>query len=274
MNLQASSAALAFALGLWTAIQPCPMTANLAAVSYLGRRAGTTGVAILTAALYAAGQVVAYVVLALVVLEGIAADWRLATWLQQHVNEVLGPVWMLAGMVLLDLISFRLPGAKLGFLYSPLPPGEGQGVRGGSRTTLKWWRKTAHPRPNPLRVPTEGWSGAGTWISAWGMWSALPLGVVLALGFCPVSAAIFFVDLLAIARTGGSHVVYPAIYALGAALPVLVFAALLSAGSHWLGSALNRTQQVQRWLNRIAGGVLLAVGIYYALRFNFQWPVI
>jgi threonine/homoserine/homoserine lactone efflux protein len=57
---------------------------------------------------------------------------------------------------------------------------------------------------------------------------------------------------------------------LGAALPVIVFAAGLGAGSRWLGSALNRTQQVQRWLNRIAGGVLLAVGIYYALAFNFE----
>ena len=92
---------------------------------------------------------------------------------------------------------------------------------------------------------------------------------MLALGFCPVSATIFFVDLLTIAAGGGSHVVYPAFYALGAALPVLAFAAGLGAGSRWLGSALNRTQQVQRWLNLAAGGVLLAIGIYYALRFNF-----
>ena len=98
----------------------------------------------------------------------------------------------------------------------------------------------------------------------------MPLGIVLALGFCPVSAAIFFVDLLTIAAGGGSHVVYPAIYALGAALPVLALAAGLGAGSRWLGSALNRTQQVQRWLNWAAGGVLLAIGIYYALKFNFE----
>ena len=106
-------------------------------------------------------------------------------------------------------------------------------------------------------------------VNAWGAWIALPLGIVLALGFCPVSATIFFVDLLTISAGGGSHVVYPAVYALGAALPVLVFAALLDAGSRWLGSLLNRMQQVQRWLNLAAGGVLLAVGIYYALRFNF-----
>ena len=203
------------------------MTANLAAVSYLGRRTGSPGSALFAALLYAAGQVIAYVVLAVLVLEGITADRPLSVFLQQHVNQILGPVWILTAMVLLDLIHFRLPGV---------------------RATTEWQSK----------------------VNAWGAWSALPLGIVLALGFCPVSATIFFLDLLTIARNGGSHVVYPAIYALGAALPVLVFAAGLGAGSRWLGSALNRTQQVQRWLNRAAGGVLLIIGIYYSLKFNLE----
>ena len=34
-------------------------------------------------------------------------------------------------------------------------------------------------------------------IDAWGLWGSLPLGFVLALAFCPVSAASFFVSLLA-----------------------------------------------------------------------------
>ncbi len=227
MNLQEPSAAMAFGLGLWTAVQPCPMTANLAAVSYLGRRAGSPVNALFAALLYAAGQMIAYVGLAWLVLEGIASRWRLSEFLQQHVNQILGPVWILTAMVLLELIRFRLPGVGVG---------------------AKWQSK----------------------INAWGTWNALPLGVMLALGFCPVSAAIFFVDVLAIAAGGGSHLVYPAIYALGAALPVLAFAVLLGAGSRWLGSVLNRTQQVQGWLNRVAGGVLLAVGIYDALKFNFE----
>ena len=227
MNLQEPSAAMAFGLGLWTAVQPCPMTANLAVVSYLGRRAGSPGNALFAALLYAAGQMIAYVGLAWLVLEGIASRWRLSEFLQQHVNQILGPVWILTAMVLLELIRFRLPGVGVG---------------------AKWQSK----------------------INAWGTWNALPLGVMLALGFCPVSAAIFFVDVLAIAAGGGSHLVYPAIYAVGAALPVLAFAVLLGAGSRWLGSVLNRTQQVQGWLNRVAGGVLLAVGIYDALKFNFE----
>ena len=227
MNLLEPSAALAFGLGLWAAVQPCPMTANLAAVSYLGRRAGSSASALWAALLFAAGQVIAFVALALVVLAGLAADWRLSEWLQGHVNHVLGPVWMLTAMVLLGLIRFRLPGVRVG---------------------PKWQ----------------------SMIDAWGTWSGLPLGIILALGFCPVTATIFFVDLLTIAASGGSHVLYPALYALGAALPVLAFAVFLAAGARWLGAALNRTQQVQRWLNRAAAGVLLAVGLYYVLAYNLE----
>ena len=100
MNLHDSSAAVAFGLGLWTAVQPCPMTANLAAVSYLGRRAGSPGERNLRRAALLRG-----------------ADDRLrppglphpgrhrlglaaVEWLQQHVNQILGPVWILAAMVL------------------------------------------------------------------------------------------------------------------------------------------------------------------------------
>ncbi len=51
---------------------------------------------------------------------------------------------------------------------------------------------------------------------------------------------------------------------------MIAFAAGLAAGSRWLGAALHRTQQVQRWLNRVAGAVLLVIGVYYSLRFNFE----
>jgi cytochrome c-type biogenesis protein len=234
MNMHEPSALLAFGLGLWTAVQPCPMTANVAAVSYLGRRAGTPLSAIGVAVLYAAGQTIAYVSLALLVLEGIASAWRVSAWLQQNVNLVFGPVWILAGMALLGLLPIRLPRPRLDSLSANLTERDKTAVR------------------------------------ARAAWCALPFGILLALGFCPVTATIFFVDLLTIALTDGSHVVYPCVYALGAALPVLVFAVLLSAGSSWLGSILNRAQQVQRWLNWSVGGVLLVLGIYDALKFNFE----
>ncbi len=238
MSLHEPTAALAFTLGLWTAVQPCPMTANVAAVVWLGRRAESVRGGVLAALLFVAGQTIAYVSLSWLVLGGIAASWRLSAFLQQHVNEFLGPAWIIAGMVLLGLIEFRLPRFP-----SPLPPGEGQGVRADSCATRG--------------VPK---------ISSW---SALPLGIVLAMAFCPVTAVLFFVNLVTIARSGSSHVVYPLVYAIGASLPVAGLALLLGTGSRWLGTAFDSAQRMHWWLNRAAGVVLLAVGVYYALRFDF-----
>jgi len=227
MNLHEPSAAVAFGLGLWTAVQPCPMTSNVAVVAWLGRRAGSIPQGVFAVLLFVLGQTLAFVVLAWLVLAGVASSWRLSIFLQQHVNEFLGPMWIFIGMVLLGLIDFRLP--RLAWSASHLPDGEGT-----------------------IRV-----------------WTAFPLGVMLALAFCPVTAVLFFVNLVTIATTNGSHVLYPTVYALGAAMPVAAFALLFSAGSRWLGIAFRRTQQVQSWLNRATGAVVLLVGIYYALRFNF-----
>ena len=151
-------------------------------------------------------------------------------------------MWIVAGMVLLGLIEFRLP---------------------------RIWRACSPLRAPPTAARCPAWSGDGTSR----IWTAFLLGILLALAFCPVTAVLFFVNLLTIAAAGGSRVLYPLLYALGAALPVAVLALLLGAGSEWVGTVLNRTQQVQRWLNRLAGGVLLALGVYSCLRFNFGlWP--
>ncbi len=226
MNLHEPSATVALALGFWTAVQPCPLTANLAAVAWLGRRVGTIAGGILAASLFIAGQVIAYVGLAWLVLAGVASSWRLSAFLQQHVNELLGPIWILTAMVLLGLLRFRLPSLR-----------------------------RAAPRPT-----------GGEIIS---IWTSLPLGIMLALAFCPVTAVLFFVNLLTIAAAGNSHFLYSLLYALGAALPVAAFSLLLGTGSRWLGIAWDRTRQVQQWLNWVAGAVLLVVGLYSCLRFNF-----
>lgn len=130
MNLQEPSAAVAFGLGLWAAVQPCPMTANVAAVAWLARRAEPVRAhasrRLFAAVLFILGQTVTYVALAWLALAGIASSSRISLFLQGHVNEVLGPVWIVAGMVLLGLIEFRMP--RVGRAFSPRPPGEGQGV--------------------------------------------------------------------------------------------------------------------------------------------------
>jgi hypothetical protein len=99
--LPAISAALG--LGIWTAVQPCPMATNVTAISYLGRRVDSPRWVLLAGLLYALGRALAYVVLAVLVVESLQAS-RVSLFLQAHVRPLVGPVLMVLGMFFLNLI--------------------------------------------------------------------------------------------------------------------------------------------------------------------------
>ncbi len=61
-----------FSLGLATAIGPCPLATNLAALSYLARRASEKRWVVLWGLLYMLGRALAYLGLAVVVVAGLA----------------------------------------------------------------------------------------------------------------------------------------------------------------------------------------------------------
>ena len=99
----------ALGLGIWTAVQPCPMATNIAAISYLGRRADSPRWVLLAGLLYALGQALVYVVLAIVLLGSLHAA-RVSVFLQTNGNRLIGPVLVLLGMFFLELIPVIWPG--------------------------------------------------------------------------------------------------------------------------------------------------------------------
>ncbi len=106
-------------------------------------------------------------------------------------------------------------------------------------------------------------------VDRWGVWGAGLLGIVFALSFCPVSAALFFGSLVPLAANHGSPLLLPAVYGIGTALPVAVFALLIAAGTGHLGKAVNRLQAFEVWARRVTGVVFVSVGIYETLRSTF-----
>lgn len=100
----------ALGLGIWTAANPCPMATNIAAIAFLSRRLGSIRQTVLAGLLYAFGGMLAYVALAMLLVAGVHAS-PLAAFLERHMHRVLGPVLILAGMLLLGLI--RLPSVSL-----------------------------------------------------------------------------------------------------------------------------------------------------------------
>ncbi len=217
----------AFWLGLLTSISPCPMATNLAAVSYIGGRVGggRRG-ALVSGTAYVVGRALAYAAVGAIVVLGLLSIPAVANFLGQYMNLILGPLLIVVGMVLLDLI-------RLGFSTSLGSEGLKKRAAGG------------------------------------GPFGAMFLGVLFALSFCPVSAALFFGSLVPLAVDHGSIFALPMVYGVATGIPVLVLAVIIALGGKALGTAIDKLSAFEWWGRRITGVVFVLVGIYYTVRFVF-----
>ncbi len=96
-----------------------------------------------------------------------------------------------------------------------------------------------------------------------GMLGALPLGLILALAFCPYSAVLFFMVLipLALKTTGG--VGLPALFALGTGLPVLLFGTLLSLGIVGAAKWINAISRAEKYIRVAMAALFIVIGLVY-----------
>ena len=102
------ASASAFWLGILTSISPCPLATNIAAVSFIGRRADGTLKTVLSGLAYSLGRALAYTGLGAVVVLGLLSVPAVSNFLQRYMNKLLGPLLILVGMYLLGLLGFRL----------------------------------------------------------------------------------------------------------------------------------------------------------------------
>lgn len=102
-------AASAFWIGLLTAVSPCPLATNVAAVSFVSHRLDRKWIVFASGVLYTVGRSLTYIVISFLVVEALVNVPLLSDFLQRHINKVLGIVLILVGMVLLELIPLPLP---------------------------------------------------------------------------------------------------------------------------------------------------------------------
>lgn len=99
----------AFYLGLLTSVLPCVLAQNVAAVSYIAKRMGNHGHALLSAALYLVGRSSVYVGVAVVCVTTTLSQDDVVVFLGRYSNRLAGPVLIITGMFILELLSFRGP---------------------------------------------------------------------------------------------------------------------------------------------------------------------
>jgi len=212
---------LALWLGILTSISPCPLASNVAAISFISKRITHPAFVFISGLAYTLGRMASYAILGWIIINSLLSVPQVAQFLQKYMGKALGPLLILTGLVLLEIITIRLPGL--------------------------WLSQKHHNKF------TE--SGAG---------GAFLLGFILALAFCPISAALFFGSLIPLAINSKSGFVLPFIYGIGTGLPVIVFTIAIALGvtslSHWF----HRITRLEYYTRKITGVVFILAGLYYA----------
>ncbi|MBU8906439.1 urease accessory protein UreH domain-containing protein [Desertibacillus haloalkaliphilus] len=93
-----------------------------------------------------------------------------------------------------------------------------------------------------------------------GKWGAFLLGSSFSLGFCPTMFSLFFLILMPLALSSSYGVVLPAVFSIGTSIPLFIAIYLI-----WTfglsGTFMKRGRKIGYWIQRIAGILLVIVGI-------------
>jgi len=216
----------AFLLGLMTAISPCPLATNITAIGYISKDIKVKRKVFINGLLYTLGRAITYTGLGVILYFG-ASKFQISRLFQANGGKILGPLLLIVGILMLDVIKFRLPG-------------------GGSLTD---------------KISSKLKFDSG--------WSALLLGIVFAMAFCPYSGVLYFGMLIPITITSASGLYLPLVFAIATGLPVIFVAWLLAYSISEIGVFYNRIKTFERWFRRIVAAIFILGGIYYLYVFYF-----
>lgn len=96
-------------LGILTSISPCPLASNVAAVSYVGRNVGHPRRVLAAGLLYAFGRALTYVLVGALVVSSLLSVPKVSFFLQERMNQILGPLLILIGIGLVGWLRLPLP---------------------------------------------------------------------------------------------------------------------------------------------------------------------
>ncbi len=99
--------------------------------------------------------------------------------------------------------------------------------------------------------------------------TALLLGMIFALAFCPYSGVLYFAMLIPVTISSAGGLYLPVIFAIATGLPVIIFAWLLAFAVGNVAKLYKQIKTFEYWFRRIVAVLFILVGIYYVyLLFN------
>jgi len=116
-------------LGLMTAISPCPLATNISAIGFISRNLDNRRRVFLNGLVYTLGRVISYTGLAIIIFFG-ASKVNVASIFQGWGEKLLGPLLVIIGLFMLDIIKIKFPG------FSKLTESVGEKGKGSYWSTL------------------------------------------------------------------------------------------------------------------------------------------
>lgn len=102
----------AFALGILTAISPCPLATNISAIGFISRDLENRNRVFLNGLVYTLGRAISYTLIGVIIYFG-ASKFEITRLFQGWGEKILGPALILIGLFMLDLIRINIPGFRL-----------------------------------------------------------------------------------------------------------------------------------------------------------------
>lgn len=96
-------------LGLMTAISPCPLATNISAIGFISRDLQNRRRVFVNGLFYTLGRAISYTGIALIIYFG-TSQMDISGWFQRWGEKFLGPLLILIGLFMLDVIRVNLPG--------------------------------------------------------------------------------------------------------------------------------------------------------------------
>lgn len=99
----------AWALGILTAISPCPLATNITATAYIARTLEGKRKVLLSGLLYTLGLAFTYTTIAMIISLG-ASKFHVAKFFQGNGEKFVGPIMIFIGLIMLNVIRFNFLG--------------------------------------------------------------------------------------------------------------------------------------------------------------------
>jgi cytochrome c-type biogenesis protein len=99
--------------------------------------------------------------------------------------------------------------------------------------------------------------------------SSFLLGVAFSFAACPTLFVLFFGTLIPLALASFAGLTFPAIFAIGTTVPLILFVALLALGAQSVTPFVRKLRAADVWVSRIAAVVFILVGVNEILLYWF-----